>query len=289
VSGGRLVLVGTPIGNLDDVSVRAVKSLADADVIYCEDTRRARKLLSALGVPAPRLLRLDQHNERALAPEVADAVERGSNVALITDAGMPTVSDPGSAVVREVSGRGLTVEAVPGPSAITLALALSGFDTTEYRFVGFPPRQGRARQAFMTRVSSEPETTVIYESPHRVSRTVADLAERGPTDRPVALAKELTKLHEQVWRGDLGAAAEWLASGEEPLRGEWVVVLGPAPDVVTRDVPSDEQITAALERAGMTGRQAIDHVAGELGVAKRRVYALAIAAKKGDSARPAMP
>jgi 16S rRNA (cytidine1402-2'-O)-methyltransferase len=289
VSGGRLVLVGTPIGNLDDISMRAAKSLAEADVIYCEDTRRARKLLSALAVPAPRLVRLDQHNERDLAPQVAAAVEHGSRVALITDAGMPTVSDPGSTVVREVSSRGLTVEAVPGPSAVTLALALSGFDTSEFRFVGFPPRQGRARQQFMARVSSGSETIVMYESPHRLTRTVADLAEYGPAERPLALAKELTKVHEQVWRGELGSAVAWLASAEEPLRGEWVVILGPVPAVETSDERSDEEIMAALERVGMTGRQAIGQVAGELGVPKRRVYALAVAAKKGHGQRPVMP
>jgi 16S rRNA (cytidine1402-2'-O)-methyltransferase len=289
VSTGRLVLVGTPIGNLDDVSVRTVKSLAEADVIYCEDTRRARKLLSALGVPAPRLVRLDQHNERDLAPEVAAAVERGSRAVLITDAGMPTVSDPGSAVVREVASRGLNVEAVPGPSAVTLALALSGLDATEYRFVGFPPRKGRVREEFMTRMSSEPATIVMYEAPNRVTRTVEDLAQRGPSDRPLVLARELTKLHEQVWRGDLGSAVQWLASAEDPPRGEWVVILGPTPTQTARVEPSDEQIAAALERTGITGRQAINQVAGELGVPKRRVYSLAVAAKKGDGHGATMP
>jgi 16S rRNA (cytidine1402-2'-O)-methyltransferase len=262
--------------------------LAEAEVIYCEDTRRARKLLSALGVPAPRLVRLDQHNERDLAPEVAAAVERGSSVALITDAGMPTVSDPGSAVVREVAGRGLNVEAVPGPSAATLALSLSGFDTAEYRFVGFPPRKGRAREEFLNRLVSEPAPVVLYESPNRVGRIVADLADRGLAERPVALAKELTKLHEQVWRGDLAGAVDWLASASEPPRGEWVVVLGPYP-AAPRAEPDDDQIKAALDRAGMTGRQAIEQVAAELGVPKRRVYALAVAAKKGHSPQRAMP
>jgi 16S rRNA (cytidine1402-2'-O)-methyltransferase len=289
VSAGRLVLVGTPIGNLDDVSVRAVRSLAEADVIYCEDTRRARKLLSALGVPAPRLVRLDQHNERELAPEVAAAVERGSRVVLITDAGMPTVSDPGSAVVREVAGRGLNVEAVPGPSAVTVALALSGLDSGEFHFVGFPPRKGRAREEFMARMSSDPATIVMYESPNRVARTLGDLARRASSGRPVVLARELTKLHEQVWRGDLGSAVHWLASAELPPRGEWVVILGPDPTPAAKAEPSDEQISAALERAGITGRQAINQVAGELGVPKRRVYALAVAAKKGDGHRRAMP
>jgi 16S rRNA (cytidine1402-2'-O)-methyltransferase len=234
-------------------------------------------------------MRLDQHNEREMAPEVAAAVERGSTVVLITDAGMPTVSDPGSAVVREVAGRGLTVEAVPGPSAVTLALALSGFDSVEFCFLGFPPRKGRAREEFMTRASAEPATVVLYESPNRVSRTVADLAEHCPPQRPLALAKELTKLHEQIWRGDLGTAVEWLASTEEPPRGEWVVVLGPTPVPVATAEPSDEQINAALARTAMTGRQAVAQVAAELGVPKRRVYALAVAAKKRPGDRPAMP
>jgi 16S rRNA (cytidine1402-2'-O)-methyltransferase len=141
----------------------------------------------------------------------------------------------------------------------------------------------------MTRVSSEPATVVMYESPNRVTRTIGDLAERGPSERPLVLARELTKLHEHVWRGDLGSAVEWLASAEESPRGEWVVVLGPAPTQAASAEPSDEQITAALEQVGTTGRQAVDLVAGELGVPKRRVYALAIAAKKGDGHGSAMP
>jgi 16S rRNA (cytidine1402-2'-O)-methyltransferase len=288
VSAGRLVVVGTPIGNLDDITARAVQSLRDADVIYCEDTRRTRKLLSAVGVPAPTLVRLDRHNEAFLAPQIADAVEAGSKAVLVTDAGMPTISDPGRIAVHEVAARGLVVQGVPGPSAVSLALALSGFDASRYRFLGFPPRKGRDRATFMAEIAAEPGTVVVYESPHRVARTLEDAAQECGPVRPVVVAHELTKRHEEVWRGDLGDAIEWLATRSEPPRGEWVVVFGPAPAVAREEATDEEILTALGEVDHLDRRGAVAEVAATLQVPRRRVYALAVTAKR-SSPRLGMP
>jgi 16S rRNA (cytidine1402-2'-O)-methyltransferase len=276
---GRLVLVGTPIGNLDDLSARTVKALAAADVIYCEDTRRARKLLAAVGLPAPRLLRLDQHNEGEMSPRVVDAIEGGLTAVLVTDAGMPTISDPGSIVVRAVADAGLAVEVVPGPTAVSVALAVSGLPGSRYRFAGFLPRKGRERSELLAALAEEPETSVIYESPHRVARTISDLCEACGTDRYVVAARELTKLHEEVWRGTLGDAVAWLESAADPPRGEWVLVLAGTPAGSGASEVSDGEIAIALTNrmgAGADRRQAVVEVAAELGLPKRRVYAVSV-------------
>ena len=277
---GRLVLVGTPIGNLDDMSPRAVKALGEADVIYCEDTRRVRALLSAMGVPAPRLVRLDQHNEADLAGQVTAAVESGLIAAVVSDAGMPTISDPGHRVVRAVAADGLAVEVVPGPSAVSTAIAVSGLPASRYRFVGFLPRRGRERADDLAALARDPDTTVIYESPHRVLRTLTDLAAACGAGRPVALARELTKLHEEVWRGTLGEAADKLRQAPESPRGEWVLVVGGMEPGADRDAgPGEEDVRAALVRriaAGTDRKQAVAEVAAELRVPKRVVYNVAV-------------
>jgi 16S rRNA (cytidine1402-2'-O)-methyltransferase len=288
---GRLVLVGTPIGNLDDISPRAVKALAAADVIFCEDTRRARKLLSALGVPAPRLVRLDRHNEDHAAESVLDAVTDGSIAVLVTDAGMPTVSDPGSGVVARLSGEGLPVEVVPGPTAVSAALALSGLPASRYRFVGFLDRKGRARSEQIASLAAEKETAVIYESPHRVARTVADLQAACGAERQFVAAREMTKLHEEVWRGTLGEAAEWLAGFGDRLLGEWVLVLGGSPEGPVRpdaSAASAGEIEAALRAriaAGSSKKDAVAAVSNELGVARRQVYEISVAIPRASSDR----
>lgn len=279
MTAGRLVIVGTPIGNLEDITPRAVQSLREADVIYCEDTRRTRKLLSAVGVPAPSLVRMDRHNEAALAPQIADAVEAGSNAVLVTDAGMPTISDPGRVAIREVAARGLDVRGVPGPSAVDLALALSGFDAGRYRFMGFPPRKGRDRTVFMAEVAAEPGTLVIYEAPTRLARTLEDAAKACGPARPVALAHEMTKRHEEVWRGTVGDAVEWL---EESPRGEWAIVFGPAPAQPSEEATDDDILAALREIEHLDRRAAIAEVAASLQVPRRRVYDLAVTAKRSS-------
>jgi 16S rRNA (cytidine1402-2'-O)-methyltransferase len=280
---GRLVLVGTPIGNLDDLSPRGRRALAEADVIFCEDTRRTRKLLSAMAIPAPRLVRLDQHLEAAMAAPVLKEVAGGAIAVLVSDAGMPTISDPGYLVVRAVADAGHPVEVVPGPTAVSTALALSGLPASDYRFAGFLPRKGTDRAAAIDGVAASPVTTVVYESPHRVARTVADLAERCGPDRPVALARELTKLHEEVWRGALAGAVAWLAGADGQPRGEWVVVVAARPkDEHPVEAGLDEIAGALAARLaeGADRRQAVAEVAASLGVAKRVVYDVAVSLKQ---------
>jgi 16S rRNA (cytidine1402-2'-O)-methyltransferase len=293
---GRLVLVGTPIGNLGDISERAKAALAGADVIFCEDTRRTRKLLSALAIPAPRLVRLDRTNETDLLDRVTETIEAGASAVLVSDAGMPTISDPGTSVVRACAQAGITVEVVPGPTAASAALALSGLPASKFRFEGFLARKGRDRAAQLESIARDDMTTVVYESPHRVARTLSDLAGACGPDRPVALVRELTKLHEEVWRGTLGAGEERLRTAAESPKGEWVLVIGgrrtTAGAARSRDgeegrgasVNDDDIVGAVRARMdeGMDRRQAVAEVASDLRVPKRRVYNLSI----GPSAPP---
>lgn len=277
---GRLVVVGTPIGNLEDISPRAVRALREAGAIYCEDTRRTRKLLSALGIPTPRMVRLDRHTEGAMVQGAVEAIRAGTTVALVSDAGMPTISDPGSDLVKGVTGAGLPAEVVPGPSAVSAALALSGLPASQYRFAGFLPRKGRARKEVLVSLAAEAATVVIYEAPNRVAATVSDLlAACGPA-RELAAARELTKVHEEVWRGTLADASAWLSGAGEP-RGEWVLVLGPRPDEPAH-LADDDEIADVLRRklaAGADRKQAVAEASTELRVARRQVYEVALALK----------
>jgi 16S rRNA (cytidine1402-2'-O)-methyltransferase len=267
------VVVGTPIGNLGDLSPRAVDALRAADVIACEDTRHTRKLLTHAGITGPRLVAVHEHNEAEQAARVVEWVEAGKRVALVSDAGMPAVSDPGQRVVAAVAAAGLPVEVVPGPSAVLAALVASGLPTDRFAFEGFLPRKGRERSARLRAVAHDERTTVLYEAPHRVRATVADLADACGGERRVAIARELTKLHEEVWRGTLADAEAAVA---EP-RGEYVVVLDGAPPP-SKAPKTDDDIVAALHArldAGEDRKSAVAAVAEELGVPKRQVYELA--------------
>jgi 16S rRNA (cytidine1402-2'-O)-methyltransferase len=275
------VVVGTPIGNLGDLSPRAVTTLATADVIYCEDTRHSRKLLTHAGISGVSLRSLHEHNEGNRIAEVVASVGDGRTVALVTDAGMPGVSDPGSRVVRAVADAGLTVTLVPGPSAVLTALVGSGLATDRFCFEGFLPRSGKERRAVLAQVAAERRTTVLFEAPGRLAGTLADLdAVCGP-ERRVAVARELTKVHEEFWRGTLDAAVAW--AGERPVRGEVVLVLEGAPAVDVEVVADEVLVAAVAERlgAGERTRGAVDEVAAAFGVPRRRVYELALAAREG--------
>ncbi len=281
-SGGTLVVVGTPIGNLGDLSPRAVEALATAAVVYCEDTRHSRRLLTHAGISGVPLRSLHEHNEDDRADEVVAAVAAGRTVALVSDAGMPAVSDPGARVVAAVAAAGLAVTVVPGPSAVLAALVASGLATDRFCFEGFLPRSGRERTERLGAVAAEPRTTVLFESPVRTAATLSDLARACGADRPVAVARELTKLHEQVWRGTLGGAAEWAAGG---VRGEVVLVLAGSPPVEAAEV-GDELLLAALAEqtaGGARTRGAVDRVAADHGVPRRRVYELALQAKQAGA------
>ena len=271
---GRLVLVATPIGNLGDLSPRAVEVLAGADVVACEDTRRTGKLMAHAGVSAPRLLVVNEHTEAAGADEIAQLVAGGNTVVLVTDAGTPAVSDPGSRVVEAVLDAGGEVEAVPGPSAALAALVVSGLPTGRFCFEGFLPRKGRHRADRIRELCQESRTMVVFEAPHRLARTLGDLASALGGDRAVAIVREQTKLHEEVWRGTL-ADAVVRADGTEP-RGEHVLVVAGCPDPAP---PSESQIRMALNERladGLSRRDAAAAVADDLGVSRRAVYQMSL-------------
>ena len=274
IAPGQLVVVATPIGNLGDLSARALEVLLSADVVYCEDTRRSRTLFSAHGAtPRRRLQTLHEHNENATSVEVIERVARGELVALVSDAGTPGISDPGARVVAAVLDAGLTVSTVPGPSALIAALSISGLPTERFVMEGFMARKAGERVATYESWRHEGRTVVFYESPQRLTTTLDELAGLFPSRR-VAVARELTKVHEEVLRGTLAQVAATLR-GREVL-GEVVVVLD---GVAERARVSDEVVAAALDEGlarGLTVRDAVALVVAELGVSHRETYALAL-------------
>lgn len=277
---GRLVIVGTPIGNLGDMSARAIETLRAADVIVAEDTRHSRKLLTHFDIPvAGRLVAGHEHNEAERAEMVVAAIQAGQTVACITDAGMPAVSDPGARIVAACVDAGLTVEVVPGPSAVLAALVVSGLPTDRFVFEGFLPRKGAERRERIALIAQETRSVVCFEAPHRIASLVGDLAAACGPDRRIAIARELTKLHETVWRGSLGDAER--APDVTTPRGEYVVVIEPVPAQEV-DV-DDDAICAALRAAmaeGLSARDASARVAADLGIPKRRAYDLAVSLRR---------
>lgn len=271
----RLVLVGTPIGNLGDLPPRAVEALRAADVIACEDTRRTRQLLTASGVGAGnRLVVMGAHNEAAQVRKLVERLEAGNTVAVVTDAGMPGISDPGERLVAAAVDAGHDVTIVPGPSAAVAALVVSALPTSRFVFEGFLPRRGKERERRLAELAIERRTVVLFEAPQRVYETVQDLAEAFGGDRRVAVARELTKMFEEVWRGDLAGAVAHLA--ESVPKGEIALVVDGAPPAAP---PEEADVEAALRARLAEGddkKAAIAHVAEALDVPKRRVYEVAI-------------
>jgi 16S rRNA (cytidine1402-2'-O)-methyltransferase len=278
---GRLVLVGTPIGNLGDLSPRAVEVLAAADLVVCEDTRHTGRLLQAAGISARKLLAAHDHNEASQIGTVLDRLRSGETVAVVTDAGMPGISDPGERMVRAAAEAGVEVVIVPGPSAAVAGLVLSGLPTGRFVFEGFLPRSGSGRTERLVALATEERTIVLYEAPHRVARTLADLAAAMGGSRRVAIGRELTKLHEEVWRGSLDDAVAHVADVEP--RGEHVLVLDGAPPAAPA---TDDELAAAVDRLladGLSTRDAVAEVATAFDVPKRRVYDLATARSRGPA------
>jgi 16S rRNA (cytidine1402-2'-O)-methyltransferase len=277
MTGGVLTLIATPIGNLSDITTRAVDALTNATIVCCEDTRRSGLLLQHLGISGKKFLVVNEHTEHEACEEIVAALHDGSNVALITDAGTPGISDPGERVVRAVINAGLRVTSTPGPAALVMALVVSGLSTSRFVFEGFIPRSGVERTQRLSDIANEARTVVLYEAPHRLVRTLADLEVVCGPLRQTVLARELTKLHEEIWRGTLHDASHH-AQITEP-RGEYVVMLEgakpPAP-------PTDDELNNAIRdelSKGASRKDSAARVAAKYGVAKRRVYELALQLK----------
>ena len=273
-NAGSLVLVATPIGNLGDMTQRAIEALQSADVICCEDTRHSGKLLAHFGVSGKKLIVINEHTEYDAREEIVSLVTSGSIVALVTDAGTPGISDPGERLVVAVVEAGGNVTAVPGASALTMALVISGLPTSRFVFEGFLPRSGAERTDRLAMTTTESRTIVLYEAPHRLAKTLSDLTTACGAMRRVVLARELTKLHEQIWRGTL-QDANMLVAATEP-RGEYVIIIEPAKPPAP---PTDEELVAAIKAEiakGVSRKDSAARVSARFGVAKRTVYELAL-------------
>ena len=267
----QLIVVGTPIGNLGDWSPRAREVLGSVDLIACEDTRRTGALLAKHDIANPGMVVMNEHTERQATERVLDALAAGERVAIVTDAGMPAISDPGAVAVAAAADAGHDVVVTPGPTAVSAAVALSGFTGGRFVFEGFVPRKGRERKTRLAELADERRIIVLYEAPHRIERTLRDLAEALDPQRRVVVARELTKLHESVWRGALADAAEGVG---EP-RGEYVIVIDEGSRPVTADDDTLREAISAAREAGASTRDAVSDVAERFGVNRNRVYDLA--------------
>ncbi|WP_250399421.1 16S rRNA (cytidine(1402)-2'-O)-methyltransferase [Streptomyces cellostaticus] len=277
---GTLVLAGTPIGDTSDAPPRLAEELAGADLVAAEDTRRLRRLTQALGVtPKGRVVSYFEGNESARTPELVQELLNGARVLLVTDAGMPSVSDPGYRLVAAAVAEDIKVTAVPGPSAVLTALALSGLPVDRFCFEGFLPRKAGERLSRLREVAGERRTLVYFESPHRLDDTLAAMAEVFGADRRAAVCRELTKTYEEVRRGPLAELAEWAAEG---VRGEITVVVEGAAETGPEELDAGELVRRVRirEEAGERRKEAIAAVAVEAGLPKRVVFDAVVAAKK---------
>lgn len=272
---GTLYVVATPIGNLEDITYRAVRLLKECDLVACEDTRRTQKLLQHYGISKP-MVSLHEHNEAERAAELAGKLADGINIALVSDAGTPLVSDPGYRLVHQAVEAGVPVVPVPGASSILSALAAAGLPTDRFAFLGFLPPKAHARREQLRSHTDREETLVFFEAPHRILETLADLAEILP-DRPVVAARELTKLHEEFLRGSPLQVRDELHS-RPSIQGEFTLVVGKAPKGLRRD-PSPQEISTlvrTLVTQGTTKKEAIKSAAKKLGIPKGHVYDIVV-------------
>lgn len=275
---GRIVLAATPIGNAGDASARLVELLATADIVAAEDTRRLHRLVQNLGVTvAGRVISYHEHNEAAKTAELLDAVRAGKTMVMVTDAGMPSVSDPGFRLVEGAVAAGLTVTAAPGPSAVLTALALSGLPTDRFCFEGFLPRKAGERASRLADLAAERRTMVFFEAPHRLEAMLRALRERFGAERRIAVCRELTKTYEEVIRGTVGELVLW-AEGNE-VRGEIAVVLGGAPEQAPGTPEDHVAAVNALVSQGIRLKEAVAAVAEDARVSKRELYSAVLAAR----------
>jgi len=270
---GVLFLVSTPIGNLSDLSKRAIETLETVDFIACEDTRRTGQLLNLLGLEAKKMIRVDDHTEFKKKSEIVEKIKNGLNVALVSDAGTPGISDPGEELVRTVIENGFKVSVVPGASSVLAALVVSGMSMKRWVMEGFIPRKGKEREEILKELAVEERTIILFESPKRLPETLQDLQKYLGEDRLVCIARELTKLHEEVWRGSLNRAVDYY---ETSPKGEVVIVIeGSTHETV---IP-DELIVKTLREAkdlGLSARDASNQASKQLNVSRGRAYKLYI-------------
>jgi len=267
---GVLVLAGTPIGRVEDAPPRLVTELATADVIAAEDTRRLRRLASDLGVTiGGRVVSYFDGNEQSRVPSLIEALRNGDRVLVVTDAGMPSVSDPGYRLVAAAVAEGIAVTSVPGPSAVLTALAVSGLPVDRFCFEGFLPRKPGERRRRLESLAQEPRTMVFFEAPHRTEAALAAMAEVLGDDRPAAVCRELTKTHEEVRRGGLAELVAWAADG---VRGEVTIVVSGAPPVSAEGLDLAALVAQLVVEADLPRKEAIGVVAKRLGIPKREVY-----------------
>ena len=271
--GGRLYLVATPIGNLEDITLRALRILKEVDQIACEDTRHTLKLLNHFEIHKP-LVSYHEHNELTRAPELVLAMEQGASIALVSDAGMPLVSDPGHRLVTLAIRHKIPVIPIPGPAALLAALSASGLPSEEFLFLGFLPARSAERQRALERLRIEDRTLIFYEAPHRIAETIADAA-AILGDRPACMAREVTKLHEEFRRGKLTALFQSLE--EQPARGEITLVIGPAEKGAPGTQAETAQSLAArvdelMQQAKLDRKEALKLAAKERGISKRDAY-----------------
>jgi len=265
---GTLYVVATPIGNLEDVTLRALRVLREAALVACEDTRRTARLLQAHGISTPTTS-FFEHNERWKGERILNALREGRDIALVSDAGTPGISDPGFRLVREARAEGLPVIPVPGPSAVVAALSVSGLPTDRFLFVGFLPSRVQARRAALRDLAAERSTLVVYEAPTRALDTLADMAEAWG-DREAFLCREATKVHEEYVRGRLSTLQGTLAARGE-VKGEIVLVVAGAPEAPAAE-GKPEEVYARLAAEGLTRRAAVKETARRLGLPAREVY-----------------
>ncbi|MDT9188822.1 16S rRNA (cytidine(1402)-2'-O)-methyltransferase [Limnospira fusiformis KN01] len=271
---GTLYIVGTPIGNLDDITFRALQTLKSVDLIAAEDTRHTGKLLHHFQIETPQIS-YHQHNQSRRLPELIDRLNGGSAIAIVTDAGMPGISDPGTELVQACIEAGVPVVPIPGVSACLTALSGSGLPTDRFVFEGFLPAKGKDRQKRLEALRSQCRTMILYESPHRLRQTLSDLIDILGDDHGVVIARELTKLHEEFWRGSLGGAAEYYQNRE--VRGELTIAI--APVTPTTPTLSEEDILAQLQQLlqqGLSRSQASRQLAENLSLSRRQIYQLAL-------------
>ena len=270
---GTLVLVATPIGNLSDMSTRAIETLQSSDLVACEDTRRTGLLLQHFGITGKRMLRVDAHTEDKSSQEIINCLLEGSTVAMVTDAGMPSISDPGETLVRKVIESGHRVTVIPGPSAPISALVVSGFSTQRWCMEGFLPRKGESRLKRLKEIAEEERTVILFESPHRLAATLKDLFEECGASRQVAVVRELTKVHEEIFRGSLEESLKW---AEKSIKGEIVIVLEAG--TITSEI-DDERLETVLKEilaGGVSTKDAAEEASRRLNVSRRRAYSTAL-------------